>query len=250
MIYEPDIYLIRSLVKSSFPDLSDADIRPVRSEGTDNHIFRIDNDLCLRIAKRDEATPSLSEREPTALKELAELPLETPRFMAKGLLPEPAGWPWMICTWLHGTSMDAANQAATEADATQLALFLFDLQGSHKRYASAPAPDNHWRGVDLAERDNVTRQAMAVLSDEFDGAQMEAVWETALEAEPCRPENRTWVHGDMHPANLIVRDGKVSGVIDWGLSGLGDPACDLMAAYTVFSGNARGAFARATAASE
>lgn len=250
MIYQPDIFLIRSLVKSSFPDLADADIRLVRSGGTDNYIFRIDNDLCLRIAKRDAAIPSLRQREPVALKALSDLPLETPRFMAKGSLPDPAGWPWIICTWLHGVSMDAAGHTATIDDANRLALFLLDLQGIPKRHASEPAPDNHWRGVDLIKRSAVTEDSIRTLSDEFDADALVKVWSTALSADRCKPDDRTWIHGDMHPANLVVRDGAVTGVLDWGLSGLGDPACDLMAAYTVFSGKARDAFARATAASE
>lgn len=250
MIYQPDIFLIRSLVKSSFPDLAEADIRLVRSGGTDNYIFRIDNELCLRIAKRDAAIPSLSQREPVALKALSDLPLETPRFMAKGSLPDPKGWPWIICTWLHGVSMDAAGHTATIDDANRLALFLLDLQGLPKRHAADPAPDNHWRGVDLAQRDQVTADAIATLSDEFDGDALSSVWASALSADRCSATDHTWIHGDMHPANLIVRDDAITGVIDWGLSGLGDPACDLMAAYTVFSGNARDAFARATAASE
>ncbi|WP_169711816.1 phosphotransferase [Henriciella litoralis] len=250
MIYQPDIFLIRSLVKSSFPDLADADIRLVRSGGTDNYVFRIDNDLCLRIAKRDAALPSLLQREPVALKTLSDLPLETPRFMAKGVLPDPRGWPWMICTWLHGVSMDAAGHTATIEDANRLALFLLDLQGCPTRNAAKPAPDNHWRGVDLIQRNTVTEDAITTLSDEFDATALARVWSTALTADPCRPDDRTWIHGDLHPANLVVRDGAVTGVLDWGLSGLGDPACDLMAAYTVFSGQARDAFARATAASE
>ncbi|MEQ9315585.1 MAG: phosphotransferase, partial [Henriciella sp.] len=250
VIYHPDIFLIRSLVKSSFPNLADADIRLVRSGGTDNYIFRIDNDLCLRIAKRDAAIPALHQREPAALKALSDLPLETPRFMAKGSLPDPEGWPWMICTWLHGVSMDAAGHTATTEDAGRLALFLLDLQGFHKRNAAEPAPDNHWRGVGLAQRGEVTADAIATLSDEFDGEALSKVWASALSADPCKRDEQTWIHGDMHPANLVVRDGAITGVIDWGLSGLGDPACDLMAAYTVFSGKARDAFARATAASE
>ncbi|MEQ8558344.1 MAG: phosphotransferase [Henriciella sp.] len=250
MSLEPDIGLIRSLVRSSFPELSNARVRPVDAGSTDNFLFRIDEDLCLRIAKSDAAAPSLINREPSALKTLQDLPLETPEFMARGFLPDPAPAPWVICTWLDGLDMERAGHPATAEDANRLALFLLDLQGSGRSLASEPAPDNHWRGTDLALRDEPTRLAIRTLSDELDGPRLLDLWDTSLAAPACRPEDRTWIHGDLHPANLLVRDGKVSGVIDWGLSGLGDPACDLMAAYTVFDAETRSAFARATGATE
>lgn len=246
----PDIGLIRSLVRSSFPELSQASIRAVESPGTDNFIFRIDDDLCLRVAKSDDAAPSLIHREPTALKELTDLPLETPEFMARGTLPDPHDAPWLICTWLIGEEMESSGHVATHDDANRLALFLLDLQGSRRSYASPPAPDNNWRGVDLIRGDQRTRSAIEALADEFDSEALMEVWLQALEAPACTEADLTWIHGDLHPANLLVRQGSITGVVDWGLSGLGDPACDLMAAYTVFDADTRPVFARATGAGE
>jgi aminoglycoside phosphotransferase (APT) family kinase protein len=246
----PDIRLIRALVQSSFPDLAHAKIRSARTHGTDNYIYRIDNDLALRIARSDESAPALICREQVALKELNDLSLQTPKFLARGLLPKPDNRPWVICTWLEGKSAELAAYKATEADAKRLALFLLDLQGCRKEPASEPAPDNHWRGVGLAKRDTPTRKAIVTLSDEFDAAKLRRLWHASVNAASCPRRDYTWIHGDLHTGNLVVSEGALTGVIDWGLSAIGDPACDLMAGFTVFEGAARDAFANAMKASE
>lgn len=247
---KPDIDLIRTLVKSSFPRLSAARIRSTGSQSTDNYIYRIDEDLCLRIARSDKTAPALLGRERVALKELSGLALETPKFLALGTLAADDNRPWIICTWLQGKEMEAAHHSASEADARRLALFLLDLQGCKKDPARKPAPDNHWRGTGLARRDALTRKAIVTISDEFDAGRLRKIWHRAVNVETCPPADYTWVHGDLHRGNLIVRDGALTGVIDWGLSGLGDPACDLMAGFTVFCGAARATFANAMNASD
>ncbi|MEM5515500.1 phosphotransferase [Henriciella sp. AS95] len=250
MSERPDIKLIRTLVRASFPKLSSARIRAVSQRGTDNYIYRIDDDLALRIACSDETAPALICREQVALEELSDLSLETPKLLAYGFLPAPDTRPWMICNWLEGKSLELSAHVPTEADARRLALFLLDLQGCRKEPASEPAPDNHWRGIGLAKRDTLTRKSIVTLSDAFDAGKLRRLWHASVNAATCPRKDYTWIHGDLHPGNLIVRSGALTGVIDWGLGGLGDPACDLMAGYTVFDGAARDAFAAAMNASE
>lgn len=246
----PDPDTVRQLLVKSVPDLAGEPIRPVEGAGTDNHIYRIGEQHTLRIARDVNGVASLSGREPDAMRNLAGLPLETPKLVAQGMLAEPDGWPWLVCTWLEGDSLEASGHSPGPVDAGQLALFLLDLQGQDRRHAAPPGPANHWRGTALGNRESLTREALTRVADEFDAIALLAIWQAALHARPCRDEDRTWIHGDLHPGNLLVQAGSISGVIDWGLSGLGDPACDLMAGFTVFEGRAREAFWQATGITE
>jgi len=246
----PDIDTLKRIVGESVPALADKAYSRIRSGGTDNSIYRVGDGHALRVARRHEAIPSLAYREPVAMRSLKDLPLETPKLVANGLTDAPEEWPWLVCSWLHGESAEASGHQLTETDARRLALFLLDLQGQRRDFAAEPNIDNHWRGCALARRDEPTRGAITDVAEDFDAIGLAAIWKAALDTPPCPEQDRTWIHGDLHAANLLIKDGALSGVIDWGLSGLGDPASDYMAGFTLFEGAAQDAFWKASGITE
>lgn len=246
----PDIDTLKRLIGQQLPELAGKPFSRVRAAGTDNLIFRIGESHCLRVPRGHEGIPSLAYREPAAMRNLKDLPLQTPQLVDHGLTDTPQGWPWLVCTWLAGDSAETGGHALTEMDARRLALFLLDLQGQKRDFAAEPNIDNHWRGCPLSHRDSPTRSAIGEVAEDFDVIALAAIWNAALEAPPCPERDRTWIHGDLHAGNLLVREGELSGVIDWGLSGLGDPACDLMAGFTLFEGAVQEVFWQASGITE
>ena len=151
-------------------------------------------------------------------------------------------WCWSVYRWLEGSSVSATPLLANEEDfARQLASFLRALQSLDTRGAPDPGEHNFGRGGPVGTYDEETREAISALSSSIDSALASAIWETALASKWQRAS--VWVHGDVAAGNLLVRDGRLAAVIDFGCCAVGDPACDLTIAWTFFSGSARKAFA-------
>lgn len=218
----------RSLLATQFPQWAGLDIRLVPSTGTDSVIYRLGDDLAARFPRIEWAVGQI-EKEWTWLPRLSQaLPARVPDMVALG---EPAGgypWPWLVYRWLDGDSLLDAPPVAATALTSDIAEFLTTLQG----VAASAAPESAYRGGPLQPHDCDLRAALQTLAAEIDHDRAVAVWEDALAAPPWhRPP--VWVHGDMLPGNLILRDGRLTGVIDWGAAGIGDPACDLMIAWAL-----------------
>ena len=189
------------------------------------------------------------EKEQRWLPVLAQhLPLTVPTLIAKGRPDETYPWPWSIYRWINGRTATIENVGTSIANAISLTEFVQALQ----KVDATNAP-THSRGEPLATRDAKTRECLLQIRDLIDyGAALE-VWEDALSAEPwSRPS--VWFHGDLHHGNLLVNhqraQPRLSAVIDFGLMGAGDPACDLMSAWGLFSGEARSAFHKTLAVDE
>jgi aminoglycoside phosphotransferase (APT) family kinase protein len=128
--------------------------------------------------------------------------------------------------------------------AIQLAQFIAALQKIDQSDAPQPGDHNFFRGVQLNARDARTRESIAQLSGLIDTTSLTHAWEQSLAAAPEECES-VWIHGDLQPGNLIVRDGQLSAVVDFGGLAAGDPACDLMIAWTLFQGDSRNIFRQA-----
>ncbi len=162
------------------------------------------------------------------------LPLEVPVPVAQGSPSGEYRWFWDVHTWVEGKTVPVAEVDAIQA-ARDLAAFVAALQ----KVDPACAPPG--RGIPLAERDPGIRHWLA----QFDGDQrVTDEWERALQVPPWEGPP-VWHHGDLDVRNWLVRDGRISGVIDWGSMGVGDPACDVMVAWKLHSVAARDAFREA-----
>ncbi|MDM9381344.1 aminoglycoside phosphotransferase family protein [Chlorogloeopsis sp. ULAP01] len=232
--------LVSRLLASQFPQWADLPIEPVQSAGTDNAVYRLGNDMAVRLPRIHWAIAQV-EKEHHWLPRLASfLPLTIPIPLAKGEPSEGYPWQWSVYRWLEGESATMECIANPRQAATDLAQFIADLQ----RIDTTGGPlavDNNLRGIPLAMRDTYTREAIAALDGMIDTDAAIIVWEDALQA-PEWDRAPVWFHGDLLPGNLLVEGGRLSAVIDFGGLGVGDPACDLMIAWGLFSGESRDVF--------
>ncbi|MFK7692625.1 aminoglycoside phosphotransferase family protein [Paenibacillus sp. HJGM_3] len=236
-----DISLVKRLIASQFPQWAHHPLRPLASSGTDNAIYRLGADMAVRLPRVEWATGQV-EKEHVWLPKLAPLlPLAIPTPLAMGYPAEGYPWHWSVYRWLEGENAIVGRIDNPRQAATALAQFVAALQRIDAAGGPPPGTHNSGRGVPLAMRDAPARNAIATLSDWVDPDKATAVWEEALQA-PVWHDAPVWLHGDLHPGNLLVVQGRVNAVIDFGTLGIGDPACDLMVAWTMLSADSRDLF--------
>jgi aminoglycoside phosphotransferase (APT) family kinase protein len=236
--------LVRALLEEQHPDLAGRRLRLV-ANGWDNVLFRIGDDLVARLPRRGLAVP-LVEHEQRWLPELApRLPLPIPAPVRTGRPGAGYPWPWSICPWIEGES--ALVSPPTDLAATADALGRF-LAAVHQP-APPDAPANAYRGVPLGDRTERSLAALDDLGDAVDGPRLRALWHELLEL-PAWDRPPVWVHGDTHPGNLVVRDGELVAVVDWGDLTAGDPASDLVVAWMLLPAEHRPAFRSAVGADD
>jgi aminoglycoside phosphotransferase (APT) family kinase protein len=226
--------LVRALLRDQHPDLADLELRDV-SGGWDNQQWRLGEELAVRLP-RNERAPALLDMERTWLPMLAErLPLPTPTPVRIGRPSSLFEHTWTIARWVEGEPADRAPITRIEA-AEILAGFLRALH----HQAPADAPANPSRGIPLAGLQRVEGW-FEVIADYADADAAREVWEKAV-AAPAWQGAPVWLHGDLHPANVVVRDGMLAGVIDFGDMCAGDPATDLSAAWILLPADAASRF--------
>jgi aminoglycoside phosphotransferase (APT) family kinase protein len=215
------------LVAEQHPALADLPVRAVRSIGTVNAVFRLGDDLCLRMPRVPAWAESL-DRELRWLPVLApRLPLPVPEAVAVG--GPGAGYPlrWAVLRWIEGEPYDDGLVDDEGAAARALAGFVRALRTVDP--TGAPVAGRR----PLAELDAQTRAAVRSVPDLLDVDAVLAAWDRAL-AAPAWAGSPTWIHGDLLRPNLLVRGGRLCAVIDFGGAGVGDPATDVLAAWSVF----------------
>lgn len=233
---DTDAGLVRALLVSQFPQWADLPIERVASAGTDNAMYRLGDDLAVRLPRIDWAVGNVA-KEQTWLPVLApQLPLAIPVPVAAGR-PEPAfPYPWGIVRWLPGelATLDRLNDPVGAA--IDLAAFVRALQ----RIDAARGP-HHQRGRPVRLADERMRQCIADLRGEVDARAVGEAWDRAL-AAPDYDGPPVWFHGDLAYLNLLARDGELTAVIDWGTCGVGDPAIETIIAWSLFPRDARAAY--------
>lgn len=240
-----DAQLVRRLLAAQFPEWSGLAVTPLSSAGWDNTLFRVGSDLVARLPRR-QLGADLVEKEHRYLPELAaRLPLPVPVPVGRGVPGEGYPWPWSVCPWLPGEIAAVGPPADLEAAAVVLGRFLAAMHVP----GPADGPRTEWRGVPLLRRDDVTRERIALLDDVIDVPAVTAAWEEALAAPPW-PGPDVWLHGDLHPANILVDAGRISAVLDFGDLVVGDPATDLSVAWSMFPPGVRTALRDAAGADD
>lgn len=229
--------LVRRLLAEQHPDL--ADRAPVHADGGwDNEMYRLGDDLAVRLPRRQIAV-ALTANEQRWLPALAPLlRLRIPAPVRVGRPADEYPYPWGVVPWLPGAPAWREPVARRTAWAAELADALADLH--------VPAPDdapiNPFRSGPLAGRDQGVRQRLVVPVPGLpDGGRLTALWADALAAPP-HAGPATWVHGDPHPANLLVDAGTLVALVDFGDLTAGDPATDLATAWLTFDSDGRAAF--------
>jgi aminoglycoside phosphotransferase (APT) family kinase protein len=238
-----DAALVRDLVAAQFPQWRDLPLAAVPSAGTDNALYRLGADLVIRLPRAEWAQEGL-QKERRWLGELApHLPVAIPEPLALG---EPGrGYP---CSWSVYRWLDGRNPVPDElTDPRSLALNLAGFVEALHRFSAAGGPRGS-RGGPLREREEMTRAGLAGVQElvdsgrfDVDTAAVARAWEAAVRA-PAWREPPLWIHADLTPGNLLVADGRLTAVIDFGTLSVGDPACDLLVAWNLFSAETRPVF--------
>lgn len=237
-----NVSLVVQLVSAQFPQWANLSIKPVEFSGVDNRTFRLGEDMLVRLPSAEAYTAQV-EKEHQWLPKLAPLlPIPIPMPVAMGVPSNVYPWHWSIYRWLDGENAAIERIADLEEFATSLAQFLGALQQIDTVDGPPPGLHNFFRGAELTVYDTETRQTIAALDKEIDADTATAVWETALKAS--WHGSPVWFHGDVSAGNLLVKQGQLSAVIDFGCSGVGDPACDMTIAWTLLSGKSRDVFRR------
>jgi aminoglycoside phosphotransferase (APT) family kinase protein len=222
-----DERLVGALIQAQHPEFATLDVSPIDS-GWDNAIFRLGTEFAVRLPRR-AAAAELIRHEQQWLPDVArQLPIPIPSPLRIGAPGCGYPWFWSIVPWIEGEPADVAAPALDQA--IRLAGFLRAL------HVKAPdqAPPNPWRGVPLRNRAASVEERLQRLAERkvFMPPRILDIWRCALQArEDALP---TWIHGDLHPRNVLAKDGKITGIIDWGDITSGDRATDLAAVWMLF----------------
>jgi aminoglycoside phosphotransferase (APT) family kinase protein len=234
-----DAALVARLVGAQFPEWAELPVTPVEAWGTDNAMYRLGDALSVRMPRIHWAVAPL-QREYDWLPRIASsLPVEVPVPLAIGSPVEEWGWPWTVCRWVEG------RHPSTEGGAYDDDALARDLGGfvrAMRRLDPTGAPQTAWPRP-LHDEDELVRANLDLLDDELGPLRHDviAVWEEAL-AAPRHDRPPVWIHGDLSPTNLLLHDGRLTGVIDFSAMGLGDPASDHRVAWNLLPPSARAVF--------
>ena len=242
-LINPD--LVKKLIAEQFPEYAHLPIKSVRKQGHDNRTYRLGNDMLVRM-------PSAEYYALKVPKEQELLPLLKPYLSVDIPVPIKMGNPshdypfnFSIYKWLDGTSANflKLNDKALESIAIQLAKFLKELQGIVGIDGPSPGKHNGWGGDHVSVYDEGARKQISELSEIIDEYKAMELWEQACKTK--RNKNSVWIHGDFAFGNFLIKEGKLSGVIDFGGMAIGDPAGDLVIAWTFLKGKSREIFKQA-----
>ena len=237
---EIDSALVESLIAHQFPEWSGRPVKMVHPGGWDNRSFRLGDELLVRLPSHARYVAQVG-KEHRFLPFLARwLPMAVPVPVALGKPALGYPWPWSVDGWLEGEPASGANVGDAEAFAEELAGFLRALQAIDATGGPAPGEHNFFRGGPLLTYDQETRRAISALRGRVDTASCTRVWEAALAATTTEPAE--WLHGDVAASNLLVRARRLAAVLDFGSMAVGDIACDLTIAWTLFDGTSREVF--------
>jgi aminoglycoside phosphotransferase (APT) family kinase protein len=234
-----DIETVASLIEAQRPDLSGR--LTLIADGWDNVIYRLGEHFAVRVPRRKVAVPLLVNEQKWLPRFASRLPVDVPAPVHIGRPSDVFEWPWSILPWFEGTDGAEATGAERAAVAHPLAEFVAALHVPAP--VDEPIPHNPVRGVALATRDAAVRERIVHLAERQDVGALTAAWEHAL-AAPAWDGPPIWLHGDLHPGNLLLTSDRAGlrAVIDFGDLTAGDPATDLATAWLTFEPDARDAF--------
>lgn len=235
-----DAALVKRLLAAQFPQWSDLPVRPVEVDGWDNRTYRVGDSLTARLPTAPGYVPAVAKENAWLPRLAPSLPVAVPPILGEGVPGEGYPFPWSVRGWLDGETAARERIDDMAQFAVSVAEFILALQRCDTTGGPLAGEHSWFRGASPAHYDEETRRCLAALAGRVDTDKAAVVWEAALAAE-WRGEP-VWFHGDIASGNLLVADGKLTAVIDFGTSGVGDPACDLVIAWGMFSGESREAF--------
>ncbi len=231
--------LVRWLLRSQAPAWAHLALRLVEPAGTDNVMIRLGEELVIRLPRTASAAANLDKEQRVVPRLAPGLPTAVPVPVMVGIPQHIYPWHWSISPWLPGRSLSPGS--GDPRLAAQLADFVVALRRLDTLGMTPGGALHSYRGDPLALRDADTRECIGQCHDLLDTSRVTAAWDRCVEVEEFagRP---VWMHGDLQPGNLLVDEGGLTAVIDWGMLALGDPAVDCLAAWTLLDAAARSTF--------
>ncbi|UXY19643.1 aminoglycoside phosphotransferase family protein [Streptomyces cynarae] len=235
--------LVRRLVAEQFPRWAGLPVTEVPSAGTDNAMYRLGDDMVVRLPRRPGGARQVDEEQRWLPLLAPHLPLPVPVPLGRGAPAHGYAHPWSVLRWLDGGNAYDAPITELDAAAMELGRFVTAL-----RRVDASGGPASWRGGPVAANDAYVRAAIRDLGADgtVDAAAATALWEEVVRL-PQWEGDPVWLHGDLLPGNLLTTAGRLTAVIDFGGLGVGDPAADTLAAWAVFTHGTRDLFREAAA---
>jgi len=230
-----DEALVRALLRDQHPDLAEETLRHIDT-GWDNVTYQLGAERAVRVPRREAAVALI-------LNEQQWLPVLAPRLSVPIPVPDRLGvpsdrfaWPWSVVRWIDGATAD--HDPLDANGAAHMARVLLELHTT----APEAAPPNPFRGIPLEVRADFAEDRIATAPElsTADRDQLREYWRVGADA--ARARERVWLHGDLHPRNVLVRNGSLAGLLDWGDVTAGDRATDLACAWMLFDADGRARF--------
>ena len=232
--------LVRTLLREQFPQYAELGVRPVDSSGWDNHSFRLGETLVARLPSA-QIYESQVAKEQFWLPKLAQhLSVDIPRPVGLGSPGNGFPFAWSIYAWIEGETAASRRDSLPASFGKDLAAFLKSLMAIKTDGAPVPDAENFYRGASPAVYDRDVRRAIMRLNDRAVAARATMIWERGRLSEWTSAP--VWLHGDFSAGNILIRQGRLAGVIDFGQLAVGDPACDLAIAWTLLDDDNRRIF--------
>lgn len=234
--------LARKLIDSQFPEYAHLSIRSVEKQGHDNRTYRLGNDMLIRMPSADSYALKVPKEQDLLPKLAPYLTINIPVPLKIGNASADYPYPFSIYKWLEGVSINllVLDDDCLEKLAFDLAQFLKELQNINNVDGPKPGQHNWWRGDHVSVYDKGACAQIEQLSKVIDVNKAMQLWENACKTRWVKKP--VWIHGDFAIGNMLMKDGKLSAIIDFGGMSLGDPACDLVIAWTFLQGKARDIF--------
>lgn len=234
--------LAQELIAEQFPEYASLPIRSVKSQGHDNRTFRLGDKMLIRLPSAKEYAAKVPKEQQWLPYLASHLSLPIPKPLHLGEISQNYPWNWSIYNWIEEDSANNLTLNDQELDqlAIDLAKFLNELQKIDATNAPTPGAHNFYRGTSPKVYDEETRAAIKNLSSLIDQNRAILVWEKAISSEWRKPP--VWIHGDLASDNILIKNKKLSAVIDFSGICVGDPACDLVIYWTFFKNNSKQIF--------
>ena len=232
--------LVRKLIADQFPQWSDLPIKSVEPGGWDNRTFRLGNAMLVRMPSAENYVSQV-DKEQRWLPYLAKhLPIQIPHVLALGEPGHHYPWPWSVYQWIPGEDINQATDYNIGELAISVASFIHELHNVDASLGPTPGAHNYYRGDTLQLYDKDTRAYIAQLAEDIDTDIAIELWSNATATQWSKKP--VWIHGDLEASNVLISNTQMNAVIDFGNCAVGDPACDLVMAWTFFNSESRASF--------
>lgn len=236
------IDLAEKLILDQFPEFAHLNITEVEKQGHDNRTYRLGENMLIRMPTAESYALKVPKEQVLLPKIAPCLSVNIPSPIKMGTPSQDYPYHFSIYKWLKGVSINllTLDDDCLEQLAFDLAKFLNELEGIHHIEGPLPGQHNWWRGDHPSVYDQGAREQIAQLFNTIDSNKAIQLWEEACQTHWNK--HLVWIHGDFSIGNMLIQDKKLSAVIDFGGMCLGDPACDLVIAWTFLHGRARDIF--------